>query len=462
MMKKGFRKAAALVMAATMAAGLTACGGGGAPAATTQEKAPESAKETTAAAAGETKKEETAAASSDRQKVMFWHSMGGKNGELLASIVDNYNASQDKIEVVAEYQGDYYSAIAKAQNAISSGNGPDILQTGSGQVSILAKEEGILENLVPYMEKSGMEISDFNPTFITGMSMDPSVTDKLVAFPMGCSTPVLFCNMDLLKEAGAEVPVTWDDLSEISKKLIGDGTVEYGFTIPHDPWYFWMFVSQNDTKVFSEDGLKLSCVDDGTGTEAMQLVQNMCKDKVMYFGPVTDSDSTCRGMFLEGKSAFYVSSIANLGNIDGNAKFEYSVQYVPRFKKNAVPSGGNTLTMLASAANKDAAWEFLHWLYTDNAGVATFAAETGYLPCTNTISEMPAIKEKWAENPNCEVAYNQLEYGNNDHMVMQPNNGDIANNVSAMMEACFYDFEDVTEQMQILKEEAEDILADLQ
>ena len=30
------------------------------------------------------------------------------------------------------------------------------------------------------------------------------------------------------------------------------------------------------------------------------------------------------------------------------------------------------------------------------------------------------------------------------------------------MEACFYDYEDVTEQMNILKEEAEDILADLQ
>lgn len=462
-MKKGLKKAAALFMAATMAAGLTACGGGEKPAATTPEKAPESAKETTAAPAEkETTKEEASASGSEKQVVTFWHSMGGKNGDLLNSIVAEFNASQDKVEVVAENQGDYYSAIAKAQTAIGAGNGPDILQTGSGQVSILVKEEGILENLVPYMEKSGMEISDFNPTFITGMSLDPSVTDKLVAFPMGCSTPVLFCNMDLLKEVGASVPTTWAELSDITKKMVADGKVEYGFTIPHDPWYFWMFVSQNDTKVFSEDGLKLACVDDGTGIEAMQMVQDMCRDKVMYFGPVTDSDSTCRGMFLEGKSAFYVSSIANLGNIDSNAEFEYSVQYVPKFKTNAVPSGGNTLTMLASAKNKDAAWEFLHWLYTDNGGVATFAAETGYLPCSKSISEMPAIKEKWAQNSNCEIAYNQLEYGNNDHMVMQPNNGDIANNVSAMMEACFYDFEDVTEQMNILKEEAEDILADLE
>lgn len=461
-MKKGLKKAAVLAMAAAMAAGMTACGGGETRA-TTAAKTEDAAKaETTAAAKTEEAKKEEAASGSDKTEVTFWHSMSGKNGDLLNSIVETYNTSQDKIKVVAEYQGNYYDAIAKAQTAISAGNSPDILQTGSGQVSILAKEEGILENLVPYMEKSGMKVSDFNPTFITGMSLDPTVADQLVAFPMGCSTPVLFCNMDLLEEAGAEVPVTWTELSDISKKLIDEGKVEYGFTIPHDPWYFWMFVAQNDTKVFSEDGLKLACVDDGTGIDAMQKVQQMCKDKVMYFGPVSDSDSTCRGMFLEGKSAFYVSSIANLGNVDSNAKFQYSVQYVPKFKVNAVPSGGNTLTMLASAKNKDAAWDFLYWLYNDNAGVATFAAETGYLPCSTKISEMPVIKEKWAQNPNCEIAYNQLEYGNNDHMVMQPNNGDIANNVAAMMEACFYDYEDVTEQMNILKEEAEDILADFQ
>lgn len=348
-MKKGLKKAAVLAMAAAMAAGLTACGGGETRT-TTAAKTEDAAKaETTAAAKTEEAKKEEAASGSDKAEVTFWHSMSGKNGDLLNSIVETYNTSQDKIKVVAEYQGNYYDAIAKAQTAISAGNSPDILQTGSGQVSILAKEEGILENLVPYMENSGMKVSDFNPTFITGMSLDPTVADQLVAFPMGCSTPVLFCNMDLLEEAGAEVPVTWTDLSDISKKLIDEGKVEYGFTIPHDPWYFWMFVAQNDTKVFSEDGLKLACVDDGTGIDAMQKVQQMCKDKVMFFGPVTDSDSTCRGMFLEGKSAFYVSSIANLGNVDSNAKFQYSVQYVPKFKVNAVPSGGNTLTMLASA-----------------------------------------------------------------------------------------------------------------
>lgn len=134
----------------------------------------------------------SAQAADEKVTVNFWHSMGGDNEKILQSVVDTYNASQDKIEVVPEYQGNYYDSIAKVQTAIGAGNGPDILQTGSGQISILAKEDGVLENLVPYMQQSDMK-NDFYEGFITGMSFEPATTDEtLLGFPMGCSTPVMY------------------------------------------------------------------------------------------------------------------------------------------------------------------------------------------------------------------------------------------------------------------------------
>ena len=54
-----------------------------------------------------------AQAESEKVTVNFWHSMGGDNEKLLQSVVDAYNASQDKVEVVPEYQGNYYDSIAK-------------------------------------------------------------------------------------------------------------------------------------------------------------------------------------------------------------------------------------------------------------------------------------------------------------------------------------------------------------
>ena len=47
----------------------------------------------------------SAQAADEKVTVNFWHSMGGDNEKILQSVVDTYNASQDKIEVVPEYQG---------------------------------------------------------------------------------------------------------------------------------------------------------------------------------------------------------------------------------------------------------------------------------------------------------------------------------------------------------------------
>lgn len=400
-----------------------------------------------------------AQASEEKTIVNFWHSMGGDNEKILQSVVDAYNASQDQIEVVPEYQGNYYDAIAKVQTAIGAGNGPDILQTGSGQISILAKEEGVLENLVPYMQESGMK-NDFYDGFITGMSFDPADTkDTLLGFPMGCSTPVMYCNDGLLKEAGLEVPTTWDEMSDVAGKLIADGKVEYGFALPHDPWYFWMFMAQTGTPIFTEDGLSFACVEDGEGITMWQKVQNMAKDKVLYFGPAQDDN--CAALFAEGKAAFVINSIGALNSIQSSASFDFSVQFVPKEAVNSVPTGGNTLCMLGSSQNKDAAWDFLHWMYTDNGGVATYSVSIGYLPCSETVAEMDAIKTK-REDANYQKAFEQLDYANNEHMVSQPNNGDIANLITAMMEATLYDYEDVTEQMTIMNDEAKAALEDLQ
>ena len=74
---------------------------------------------------------------------------------------------------------------------------------------------------------------------------------------------------------------------------------------------------------------------------------------------------------------------------------------------------------------------------------------------------MDAIKEK-RQDANYQKAFEQLDYADNQHMVSQPNNGDIANLITAMMEATLYDFDDVTEQMNTMNEEAKATLTDLQ
>lgn len=73
-------------------------------------------------------------ADGEKVTIQFWHSMSGGNADSIDYMVKTFNESQDKIEVVATFQGDYYTSIANAIMAVSTGTGPDLIQTGSDQV----------------------------------------------------------------------------------------------------------------------------------------------------------------------------------------------------------------------------------------------------------------------------------------------------------------------------------------
>ena len=75
-------------------------------------------------------------ADGEKVTIQFWHSMSGGNADSIDYMVKTFNESQDKIEVVATFQGDYYTSIANAIMAVSTGTGPDLIQTGSDQVRI--------------------------------------------------------------------------------------------------------------------------------------------------------------------------------------------------------------------------------------------------------------------------------------------------------------------------------------
>ncbi|RXD25735.1 ABC transporter substrate-binding protein, partial [Acinetobacter baumannii] len=61
-------------------------------------------------------------------EVTFWHSMGGKGGEAIETLVSEFNSSQSNIKVVAEYQGSYDDSINKLKSAALGNSGPDIMQ----------------------------------------------------------------------------------------------------------------------------------------------------------------------------------------------------------------------------------------------------------------------------------------------------------------------------------------------
>ena len=402
--------------------------------------------------------------SSEKTTVEFWHSMSGDNLEVLESIVDTFNGSQNEVEVVATYQGDYYTSAAKVVADIAVGAGPDLVQMGSGQVVILSQED-VTENLLNYMgEDTGVFLEDFTEGFYIDYYDEED--DFLNALPMGCSIPVLFVNTDILDEAGVEIPTTWEEMEETCLYLKENGYCDFGFSQPRDAWYFWMMIDTYGGPVFSEDGLSLDCYDNGTLEESFGLLLRMVEDDTFRPAPSTEGANTIRGWFAEGDCAFLIQSIGSLETVRAACEetgVNVEVAQVPGHEIDgeinyAVPYGGNTMVMLKDSENKDAAWQFLQWLYTSEDGLAYFDYCSGYLACSDTIMNSSLLTEKAGNDADWARAHEYLDTISTDYMIEAF--GDAADDIMEFMDAVFYDEMDPIEAMDQQLDDINDILAE--
>ena len=58
-------------------------------------------------------------------EIEYWFGLGGKLGDLFISLIDEYNASQDKVRVTGVQYADYFTLRQSYQAALASGTEPD-------------------------------------------------------------------------------------------------------------------------------------------------------------------------------------------------------------------------------------------------------------------------------------------------------------------------------------------------
>src|SRR5689334_8470772 len=94
-----------------------------------------------------------------RVEAALWFAYGGKNREVLLSLVDAFNASQDRYRIHATYQGDYFEALAKLRTALAARAAPALTHVIIEVIPYLA-EAGVLE---PFASFGGGDDLDLVP-----------------------------------------------------------------------------------------------------------------------------------------------------------------------------------------------------------------------------------------------------------------------------------------------------------
>lgn len=412
------KKIIGLALSMTMLLGFSACGANNNDATTDKQAAQtETAKaenadnktEETGDKAEDKTSDEKATAKTDDGKIhlTYWCAWKDKIGESKEELVKQFNESQDEIVVDAEYQGSYGELASKTQAAKAANNAPDIFEVEIANMYSMAKG-GMLENLSPLVDDE-VNIDDFNP----GLMHEAYIDEDLYGLPFYRSTPIMYMNVDMLKEAGLDPkgPQNWEEFKEYAKALRDKDNSVYASSFDLDTWIVEAWAYSSDG-FYAKDG-KIGFSEEGTKAPA-RFLQELYNEDLIKVPLGEQSGETCRQDFVNQKSAFYFTSTANLTQLMPLAEengFELDVAFIPGNKHFAVPTGGCEIVMISGLdqEKQEAAWKFLKFMTATDENV--FASEyTGYLPTRFSSVETDTIKKLHEETPQYKVAFDQLEY----------------------------------------------------
>ena len=356
----------------------------------------------------------------DKVTVTFWYSLSGANADCIKDIVERYNASQDKVFVDAQYQGEYDDAINKLK-AAGMGKLPcDIVHSYEIGTRFII-DSGRLKPMPDFIDADGWDTSVIEPNLLAYYTVD----GKINSMPFNCSTPLLYYNATAFEEAGiTEIPTTIDGVLEAAKKLTtynADGSVDrYGLYISNYGWFFEQWVGKmgreyvNNGNGRESYATKVMFGENGAALDIFNMWKKFAdnKDCVMY--AERGGTQQGRAAFVAGKAAMALASTANIAgtilNVGDNFKVGAAYfPYVNADDKGGVSTGGGTLWIINSGddARMNASYDFIKFCVNPE-NQAQWSKVTGYFPINVKAAETDTFKDNLAKNPQFQVALDQL------------------------------------------------------
>lgn len=359
-------------------------------------------------------KNNEAGAKDGKQVVTFWHSMGGAGQETLNSIVEDFNNSQDKIQVNAEYQGTYDESLTKFNAVAGTDSAPTMIQTFEiGTMSMI--NSGNIIPIQEFVDKDGYDMSGLEGNITNYYSLD----GKFYSMPFNSSTPVMYYNKDAFKKAGLDpekAPETFEEVEEASKAIVKSNPNMKGFALQAYGWLWEQLLANQGALLLNNDNGRTDTPTkigwtEKEGKSIFEWVKRMVDDGT-FANYGTNGDNMVAG-FLAGDVAMFLQSSASARDVIDNAPFEVGIAFLPYpedQERQGVVIGGASLWMIDGKPKEEskAAWEFMKYLQTPEVQ-AKWHVGTGYFAVNPAAYEEDVVKEAWAEKPQLQVTVQQLQ-----------------------------------------------------
>ncbi len=414
------------------------------------------------------------AAAQDKVTITWFVGLGtGTNSQQIEAenkVVADFNASQDKIELVINIAASNETAPDLFSTLVAGGTPPDIVGPvgvgGSNQFS----EQWL--DLQPLVDSSKYDLSVYDPALV---DLYKTSDGQLLGIPFAVFPSITYFNPGLFDEAGLNYPpqkfdekytmpdgteVEWNyqTAAEIAKMLTVDSNGNDATSADFDPtkieqfgmnfqWarmrLMWTDIQPEDW--FDEATNKVT-IPDSWRTATQWLQDGVWKDHFIPNNTYDASEAFGSGnAYQSGKLAMAVTPLwytCCLGESVGKFKWDFGVVPKSLDGEYHVATDADTFRLTKTGANPAEAFTVLEYLL--NEGVPVLAPTYGAFPAR------PEYQQAWIDSQSAtydwgidwQVAVDSLAYnnpGNKHHESNMPNYGKATDAVFAFQTSLFGD-----------------------
>ena len=298
----------------------------------------------------------------------YWETEGHQKA--LNHIIEEFNGSQDGITVEAKYVpfADFKKQLSIGASADEL---PDLVILDNPDHAAYAAM-GIFADITDKFDVSNYYEGPVNSCTLDG---------KLYGVPFGSNDLVLFYNEDMLKEAGCEVPTTWDELLEAAKATTTDTVSGFAHcalqneegTFNFLPWV-WS-TGATSYEINSEGGIK-----------ALNFEKELVDSGAMTKEAINWTQGDTMHQFIAGNLAMMINGTWQIPTMREEVPdLNWNVAPIPQDKEQASGLGGENYAVIAGG-NEDAAVKFLEFATTPETCLYMMNA-MGYISADSTIAE---------------------------------------------------------------------------
>ena len=334
------------------------------------------------------------------QPLELWIRGNAGHLEHLEPIIEEFNASQDRIRVIIRPGGDGVEAITAAYLA---GELPDLLESAVA-FNHYYSSQGWMASLEPFIAREGEDfLRDFFPATLDS---DNRVNGVLYSLPIFLQIEGMYYNPEILANFAIPEPQpgwTWDDLrasARAARRFAPDGTIETWGLVARHPFQFdVVLLGQVDGMLITPEYEVV--VDSEPVRRTYNWILDMVNEETLHYissihpaGP-NDEGRAHRSAFVS--DATYRQNTWT--QLESPLRTAPPLRADPMGREKTRFSDRSLAIMNVAPERQEAAWEFIKYVLQPEV-LARLNASLGYPPATRSAAQHPIFQDYARMNPN--------------------------------------------------------------